>query len=465
MIDPTRPTTPGAEDERALLAGALIAGADTARKLLGMVQPFMLADVRIRNAWRALDRVLQGATGPVDGLIDKVADDLAGEAGDAPSRVDLHSMTAAVPSTANVEHYGRAVLGAFCRREALRDVPGAATLDTADLLTLMTDRIARLTEYHDGRNAAPVARPVADFADAPLPAPVLWRDNPAAPDSTDIDAVLSVGECAVLASAGGLGKSSLVLELATAAAAAAADGRPYYPACGLAVAAGPVLLVSFEDSPQRIAHRAAWMSTGAVPSGLHVAPAPEPLWCADPDRRGESRPGRQWAALWRYVREIGARLLVVDPVSAALSDVSTTETGPVRAFMRALTAEAETAGAAVLLVAHDTKAARNAVADGADPGAGAVAGSAAWYDGARGVLTLVRPPDSDHRLLRCVKANYGRTGWGARLTERLGPGGAFRGLIGASMDRTEIDSATRPPPNRNGRGEPAPAERAALDAL
>ena len=29
---------------------------------------------------------------------------------------------------------------------------------------------------------------------------------------------------------------------------------------------------------------------------------------------------------------------------------------------------------------------------GQDPGAGAVAGSAAWYDGARGVLTLVPDP-------------------------------------------------------------------------
>ena len=65
---------------------------------------------------------------------------------------------------------------------------------------------------------------------------------------------------------------------------------------------------------------------------------------------------------------------MIDPVSAALADASTTETGPVRAFLRALTAEATAAGAAVLLVAHDTKAARYAVARGEDPGAGVVAG-------------------------------------------------------------------------------------------
>ena len=112
-------------------------------------------------------------------------------------------------------------------------------------------------------------------------------------------------------------------------------------------------------------------------------------------------------------------------MSAALTDVSTTETGPVHAFLRALTREAapdEAAGwhgCGVLLVAHDTKAARNALARGEDPGAGMVAGSAAWYDGARGVLSLMRDPlGSDDRLPECVKANYGRTGWGARLAER-----------------------------------------------
>ena len=99
-------------------------------------------------------------------------------------------------------------------------------------------------------------------------------------------------------------------------------------------------------------------------------------------------------------------------------------------------------------------------------------GSAAWYDGARGVLSLVDDPDpeSNDRLLQCVKANYGRTGWGARLTERTGPGGAFRGLeLGASMDRPDLEAAKRPAkPGKagaNGAGKVDPTERAALDAL
>ena len=77
------------------------------------------------------------------------------------------------------------------------------------------------------------------------------------------------------------------------------------------------------------------------------------------------------------MRDKGARLVVIDPVSAALVDVDISQTGPVRAFLRELTREAAVAGAGVLLVAHSTKAARNAVAKGEDPGAGIVAGSAA----------------------------------------------------------------------------------------
>ena len=189
------------------------------------------------------------------------------------------------------------------------------------------------TEHVAGAAAAPVVVSAADYADAPQPAPVVWRDRPSRPDATDVDAVLSVGEVAILSSAGGLGKSTLVLEIASAAVAAADFDRASMAACGLAVAAGPVVVVSYEDAPARIAHRLTWCNAGKVPAAVHVAPDPAPLWLAAADRGGESHPGPQWDEVWRAVREVGARLVVIDPVSAALADVSTTETGPVRAFL------------------------------------------------------------------------------------------------------------------------------------
>ena len=438
-----------AEHERALLACAL-QNADTARELLDLVQAPMIADAGLSRAWSALRRMLAAETGPVD-LTAAVAAELAGEGGDAPGLVDLHDLTRAVPSAANAAWYAQQVVDAYVRRTAAGMIGEAEAernrdLPTADLLAGLEQRARHLRELHAGAAAAPVLVSAAEYAAAPQPAPVLWRDNPAAhDDSTDVDAVLSVGEVAILASAGGLGKSTLVLELASAAVAAAELGAASRSACGLAVAAGPVVVVSFEDAPARIAHRLRWMNADDVPAAVHVAPDPVPLWVAAADR-GESHPGAQWDALWRAVRELGARLVVIDPVSAALADVSTTETGPVRAFLRALTAEATAAAASVLLVAHDTKAARDATRRGEDPGAGVVAGSAAWYDGARGVLSLVRDPAkaSNDRLLECIKANYGRIGWGARLIERTDARGAFRGLeLAAHLDRADLTAAKR----------------------
>ena len=447
------------EHERALLACALLGDAHAARNLLGMVQAPMFADPKLARAWSALRRVLAleaAAPAPID-LVDAVATELGGDT-DVPSRTDLHALTSEVPSAANATYYALRVIDHYVRREAtgmIGDAEAERTADmaTADLLLGLEARARRLRDLAAAA-PAPLLHPAADFADVPQPAPVLWRD-PGSYDEHDperCDAVLSIGEVALLSAAGGLGKSTATLEIATAAAAATDLGLPFGAACGLRAAPGPVVLVSYEDAPARITARLRWSADADVPAGIVLWPDPEPLWSADLDARGASHHGPQWDALWREVRATDARLVVIDPVSAALADVSTAETGPVRSFLRALTSEAtpnHTAqwnGCGVLLVAHDTKTARDAVRRGEDPGAGVVAGSAAWYDGARGVLTLLRDPapHSTDRLMECVKANYGRTGWGARLSERIGPSGAFHGLeLAACLDRTGLDAAKK----------------------
>lgn len=448
-----------AEHERALLAAVLLdPDIERCRATLATTEPHWF-EARDRGAaWAQTRRVMETDPPPPAGP-ERVKAVLAEAAGDpyGLGLADLADVTETAPGSHTADYYVTRVLSAHLRRVALRgwldpdddaERERLANLPAADLISDRQDFFRRLGGLLPGAGRS-LAVSAADYADAPQPAPVVWRDDPAAPpDSTDVDAVLSVGECAILASAGGLGKSTFTLELASAAVTAAELDANFGAAGGLRVAAGPVLLVSFEDAPARIAHRLAWMNDGAVPA-VHLVPDPAPLWMAAVDRGGESHAGPQWDALWRTVRTIGTRLLVIDPVSAALADVSTSETGPVRAFLRALTREAAPKdgwrGCGVLLVAHDTKAARDAAARGDDPGAGIVAGSAAWYDGARGVLSLARDPRSDDRLLQCVKANYGRTGWGARLTERTSPGGAFRGLtLGARLTRAEVDVAKLP---------------------
>lgn len=450
-------------NEESLIACAL-QDAATAREIVTRANlgvP-MFETPKLARIWSALRRLLATEAGGGDvvealgDVPDAVAAELAGE-DDAPSLVDLHGISNTVPSAANWSYYAGRIRESYVRRESHRMIGEAEAertreMDTAEVLAGVEARARHLREMLTGTSAAPVVVSAADYANTPQPAHVLWRDDPKAPDSTEVDAVLSVGEVAILASAGGLGKSTLTLDLASAAVAGADLDAAYRPACGLRVAAGPVVVVSYEDAPARIADRLTWANNGKVPVGVYLVPDPAPLWVAAGTYGGESRRGALWDALWRTVREIGARLVIIDPVSAALADVSTNETGPVRAFLRALTAEAARAdgwhGCGVLLVAHDTKAARNAVRSGEDPGAGVVAGSAAWYDGARGVLSLMRDPvrESDDRLLECVKANYGRTGWGARLSERTAAAGTFRGLkLKARLDRADLGAAKRSP--------------------
>ena len=296
------------------------------------------------------------------------------------------------------------------------DDPDRTTIDHA-IETLDTDpaKAERLVREHF--TPTPMLRELA-AADVSEPPPVIWRDA----EQRWADAVLSVGEVAILASPGGLGKSTLVLELAIAAVTKT-KGH-FNTACGLRMRPGPVVLVSYEDSTGRIAAHIKRMTGQSFPGGIHVWPAPGPLFVGD--NRGAAAPTPSWRGLWDAITAIKPSLVVVDPASAALSAVSMNDSGPVRACLLELTHEATAAGCGVLVVAHDTKAARNAARTGDDPGAGAVAGSATWHDAARGVMYMRR--NKQIRTLECIKSNYGSSGWTITLAERTDSAGKFLGF-------------------------------------
>ena len=190
-----------------------------------------------------------------------------------------------------------------------------------------------------------------DVFNLPQPAPVLWRDpDPGTDSSGDVDAVLSVGEVAILASAGGLGKSCLTLALAVEAAIAAEAGREYGAACGLRVKAGAVVAVSYEDSPARIGARLRWFAS-TPPERFYLWANPDPLFETSAENRGAVVQCADWDQLWAEIEATRPALVIVDPMSAALADADTSQTGPARTFLRKVSEKAAAANCGVLLVA------------------------------------------------------------------------------------------------------------------
>ena len=291
------------------------------------------------------------------------------------------------------------------------------------------------------------------------PAPVLSIPRP---DGRRDGAVLSVGTVGLLAGAGGAAKTTLALQVALAAAATP-DGADR-EACGgaLIVAGGPVVVATYEDAPPVIRDRVLRMvEHGANLSDgldhgldhLHLLDLSGwPLY-GPPAGFGYSAPPTAadgWAPLWAAVEATGARLVVIDPALAAFTGESNAA-GPVRSFIGALAGEAAKRRAAVLLIAHSSKAARAPDARPYDPGQ--IGGSSHWTDGARGALSLSRTADApDRHRLAIVKANYGPSLVSVTMTATRTPGGALVGLD--ARDGATWQHGTPKEP-KGGKGGPA----------
>ena len=318
------------------------------------------------------------------------------------------------------------------------------------------------------RAAYEPARPITAWRKAATPTPVLWERGSMRPagalhsEESECSAYCSVGEPALLSAPGGAGKSYLALAVASAAVTGeppAGEGAELAlepaGACGLGVRPGPVVVCSFEDRPIRTWYRLRSIlkrdggraADFAPPAPLHVCDDPQPLYASDGKPGAVAAPTPYWRRLWAHVARLRASLLIIDPASAAVAGISTNDSAPVREFMGLLSAASEATDCGVLIIAHDTKAARNEAAGGGNPGAGAVAGSATWYDAARGVLYLHH--HGQRRLLRCLKANHGRAGGGFMLAEVFADPDkrrGFQGFAGAGpgvLNSAECDGELR----------------------
>jgi hypothetical protein len=234
------------------------------------------------------------------------------------------------------------------------------------------------------------------------------------------------GKLTLLAGDGGLGKSTVTLDLA----AALTMGRP---AWGLDYDPGDpsdVLLLSCEDdASDTVLPR--FLAAGGARERMH-------LLRGRLDEKGEVLPFNLL-----YVHELlahlekhpGIRLVVIDPVSAYLGGkVDEHKDSDLRIILRPLTDAAARTGVAVILIKHLNKA----------QGARAIhriAGSAAYVNAVRQVLTVAADPeDDDRRLLMPVKANLTRDRRAlAYRMAQLNENEARAALVGVADDHLSQD--------------------------
>ena len=343
---------------------------------------------------------------------------------EAPTRANWEALSAATNAAAGGDQL----------TESLNVLIGA--LDAADPSAAAVADARRQAQLALSGVKPPSLIPIADAPDG-QPAPVLWADR-----DSRLDAVLSEGEICLLSAAGGTGKSYLTLALAAAASAAHDKGEAYGASCGLRVRPGPVVLISYEDTDQRIKYRLRTMGKLNDSRHVYILRDPDPLYFVDSRSRGRAEESPGWSLLWESIREMQPSLVVIDPAGSALEGAAQGESQPVRAFVRAVERESRNGGWGTLVVAHDNKTHRNTVSSGGDLNSGAVSGSAAWIDAARAILFL-RTISNKRRLLTALKANYGTRGWGAQLAEVFSPpNDTFAGfcLDGPILDEDEVET-------------------------
>lgn len=299
---------------------------------------------------------------------------------------------------------------------AVAEILGEGKCDWFDKLRRDSNAMRELDAYAP---YAPAALPVPDVG-GELPTRLLALSGDGRKAMSG--AVLSKGGVCLLAGEGGVGKSAYAAAVALGAAHVG-DGKWGGLGDGLLHGEGhPALVATWEDAlavtARRLRQLAEKRGGGDWDRALrrvHLLDlAGHPLHgpCESYNERPDKREG--WRVLWGEAERTGAKLIVIDPATAAYCGVGH-GVAEVREFMQALAIEAGERGAGVLLVAHSTKEARRGKSKALDPGK--VAGSAAWTDAARGVLTLSWGDEAGERVLGVSKANYGPS----RLTASVQP--------------------------------------------
>lgn len=273
--------------------------------------------------------------------------------------------------------------------------------------------------------------------------PAQWQGKPIPERRWLIPGLLIRGTVTMLNGDGGVGKSLLAQQLATAMATA-------NPFLGLAAHADPIpsLALFCEDDLDELQFRQAHINAhyrcdmADLAAMTIVSRVGQENGLMTFDRRsdeGEETP--LYTQLERLIRQSGAELIVIDTAADSFVGNENIRT-QVRQFVNALRRLAKINDGGVILTAHPSLA-------GLNSGSG-LSGSTAWNNTVRGRLYLTKPATqdgederSDARILKLMKSNYGPTGeqlklaWRDHVFVREDEGRGSGGVV----ERIELDNA------------------------
>lgn len=189
---------------------------------------------------------------------------------------------------------------------------------------------------------------------------------------------------------GGTGKSTFLIWLAAQLNMGVLPGELF----GEGV---PVLYVSHEDSLEEVvAPRAD--ANGVIRDMFYS------LSISSREVGGETVPSlpEDMPLIRQAIKETGAKLLIIDPITSTLSGGDNDKMADVRRVMDPLNAMAAELGVAVIGIAHFRK--------GGGSASDLISGSHAWRDAARAVMLFARDEDADATVMTLEKINSGEAG-------------------------------------------------------
>lgn len=260
----------------------------------------------------------------------------------------------------------------------------------------------------------PDAAPPLPGGPLPFINPADWHGKPLPKRQWFLEGLIPAATVTMLSGDGGVGKSLLALQLATASAMGVGT-------LGLFPRPGRVVYLGAEDDRDEfqrrlhdvlVAHGRTFADTG----DLRIVPMAErDALLATPNPKGVIEPTPNWTALRAGILRHDPGLVVLD-TSADLFGGDEIKRSQVRGFVAMLRSLAIETGAAVLLLSHPSVA-------GIAMGTG-TSGSTAWSNSVRSRLYLTAPTgqdaDASQRSLSVMKANYGATGGCVKLRWQAG---------------------------------------------